>query len=390
MFLILLCIAVFLSTVGNTTLIIAIATDIYHKTDSVTIASTIYSSQWLFPIVLSPIATYLCYKFQPKFLLLWAELAACCFVVFIGYLYYENPYLTLIFLVIRGFIDILVKSVRVIMVKLYYESKGLENAFTTISGGFILGAGVAGLLASLLIARYNIFQISFISAFLILLACIIYSVLIYLVRNLKVPVFANPKEKFFTRIRNALKSNDLILKNLILIFTVVGFYQGYHTLARTPFAIDFLGLKETGPAWIQVIAILGICAGAIIIWLLTYKKYKWKLLGPVTFFAAAFTMLLTWVSKIPEISFLFYFLFMLFYEMAFLLFNKNLVVLCPREHMPIISILINAGSLALMTILVTLGSLIADASNLFISTSLMAVTAIGIYVLVNKNIKKTV
>ncbi|WP_028467332.1 MFS transporter [Nisaea denitrificans] len=138
-------------------------------------AALVYAAQWLVPLFLAPVTSWLFNYSSPRLVLIACELGGVLLVCVIGSI--EITGITAIFplLVVRGLIDVAVKSGRLIVLRLQFPGERLKQAFSINSTSFVIGMAVAGLMASAIVHRLDLWSVALISSGCFALAAVAYA-----------------------------------------------------------------------------------------------------------------------------------------------------------------------------------------------------------------------
>lgn len=344
-------IAMFVSTVGSSTLLLALSTRIYLDTRSTFNASLVYGAQWLLPIFLAPLTVRIYAVVSPRTALITSEAMGVTLAVVIGWGAGMGFSVLLPLLILRGLIDILVKSSRLVALKASFSGDRLKRAATLNTTPYILGLATAALLASVLVPQFTLLQISILSSVCFAIASLFYCTLAGGAASTPPASDAGPKmSDVFTTFRE----DPSLARHFGLRFAVASIMQGYHAIARTVLPIEHLGLGPQGPAWFQAISICGVLAGATLasaaVGTRPYERTRSELLA-----LAGYLLLVAPLLPIPlSGSLSLYFLFMLVFELTSVRLTGDILATCKKEHAPSISVAITTTGL-LGTTIVALG-----------------------------------
>lgn len=368
--------AMFLSTVGSSTLLLALAIRIYLDTRSALDASAIYAAQWLAPIALAPLIVRVFGLMSPRTALIACEATGIGLAVAIAWLAPFGLPALLPMLVVRGLIDVAVKSGRLVALKATFTGDRLKSATSLNGTPYILGLASAGLLASVLVDRLPLTSIGLLSSGCFAVAAACYCALRGKAAARAEGAAARPALR---DLGQALAGDRRLAKALAMYLLAVATMQGYHTLARTAFPIEGLGLDAGGPAWLQSVAISGVFAGSVLAALCVgTRAYEGLRVEAVAAVAFAL-MLLTWMPADPIVAFALYFLFMLVYEVVFLRLAADIMTACRPEHAPSVSVAMTTYSLGGMTLVTLAGGWLASAAGLW--WACVATAALGMVLL---------
>lgn len=347
-------VAMYFSTIGSSTLLLALAIRIYLETRSAFDASVIYAAQWLAPLVLAPLIVRAFGRMSPRVALLGCETVGIGLALAIGLAAPHGLLALLPLLVVRGVIDVAVKSGRLVALKATFSGDRLKSATSLNTTPYIIGLASAGLFASLLVDRFELRTIAMMSSACFAVAALAYGSLGGAAAVTPERGVAGRRPSLREQIA-ALDSEGRFVKRFALYTLVVATMQGYHTIARTVFPIEGLGLDASGPAWMQSVAISGVFAGSVLaaacVGMKRYEGMRVELVA----LAAYALMVATWGPVPTAAAFALYFLFMLVYEIAFLRLTADILAACPQEHAPSVSVAMTTASLGGMTLVTIAG-----------------------------------
>ena len=176
----LLWLAMLVSSTGTFLLLLALSTKYYLEFKSGVFAGGVFSSQWLASLILFPLISTFCLKYSPRNLLSSVEGFSAIASLLIGLFSYESWGIVFSLLFLRGFLEGIMKSSRMMALKLYIPKDHIEKASSMFNTSYFIGAGIGGLIGTFVINRFSLMQIASIDALTFIMSASIYLSLIHI------------------------------------------------------------------------------------------------------------------------------------------------------------------------------------------------------------------
>lgn len=369
-------IAVFFSMSGTSLLLLTIAALVYERTGSAFLSSAVFGSQWLLAIASPPAVGWLVVRFKVIDVLFLNDIAAAILVVAVASALQWSVWLCLGLLAVHGVMEATNKSLRILPLKAHVPQSEIKQAVSYFATSQYLAAAFGAILGVLLIDEVSLMEIAVLDAATFLGSAILY-------RSLKAMPIDIPKGKRrLSTVLSFAKTDRLLLRSACYLILSTAVFQGYHNVARTDFAFQYLGLDRDGTMYIQIVSSVGIMAGAVAAGRLQGFVDPFKSALPLIA-AVGLLCLATFFPTGPFEQLAMYGIFIMVFEIAFVVFQADMVARAPIDLLPAI----NAYSLAAITtsmmLVVYLGAWATDMTSLFAVASALTVISTAGALLVN-------
>lgn len=303
---------------------LALSIWVYQETNSYILSSIIFGCQWILPLVWPTGIARLTEKADLRKLASRSEwTSAILSLALIGAVAFKIFPLVFVFVMIRGFCDSLTRTAASLIVKFSEtDLKLVERGITRIEFLRVVGTSAAGIVFSIL-GNHNT-----------ILMFLVYSVVVLIItggffRSLK-PIETtasnsdNSKIGDFAKLRKALTTQPSAAKWLWLL-AIVAAFQGVHNAIRVAYPDQQLGQGVAGVGIISTVSTVGILIGG---WIVNSNRVSQTLkLSPGWLLVTVVGLTGSVAVFIPVVvpSYAFYFVFMILFEITFMVFNMNLV-----------------------------------------------------------------
>lgn len=270
--------------------------------------------------------------------------------------------------IIIGTLDALQRVGRIVAIKCYFPGSQIASSVPlTLTAQFIAG-GLAGLSMMLLKAdmtpdlALKITGILFATAMLaaIMLPASIQS---------EGAVRATPK--LIRALAVTLNDYPPVRLTLLRFLLFVSLFQGFFNVSRVLLPAHVLGLGEAYVGLLQAVNSIAALVGAVLFYQMNKRGFRLLQL-PMPIISSLFMIISARAINL-ETSYAAYFFYIFFFEMAFFKLQADLVRCTPAHAMPLMASVQYAGVYLGMIVSIFLGSLLADAVGLFITSILFAI-----------------
>ena len=346
--------SMFISTTGSTLMLIALSVSIFFVNSNLFDASGVYVAQFIPVALLMPIAWFICNKYVQNIALPVLEIISALITIGIGYfLLVKFNVCVYILLVIKGFLDMTTKAIRNVSLKLITREENIAKYNNILMSSNFLGQAVGAVIGFVMINKVSINEVAIIDAFSFVISAIL---CIYLPSKQKIDR-ADDKNyiSFWKNGLNILKNNDTLFRAMIYVLMTVILMQSFNQVARIFIPLVWLGLPKSGGAISEVIGCSGILIGVILVnfFLSGSKSNNLRLF----FRIALFSIVLLIVSHNVIICFIFYLIYMILFEVSFMISFNSLLAQCKLEDTSNIMVIFYGmafGGMSLVTMVISL------------------------------------
>lgn len=158
---------------------------------------------------------------------------------------------------------------------------------------------------------------------------------------------------------------------LLRFLLFVSLFQGFFNVSRVLLPAHVLGLDEAYVGLLQAVNSIAALVGAVLFYQMNKRGFRLLQL-PMPIISSLFMIISARAINL-ETSYAAYFFYIFFFEMAFFKLQADLVRCTPAHAMPLMASVQYAGVYLGMIVSIFLGSLLADAVGLFITSILFAI-----------------
>ncbi|OZG70438.1 hypothetical protein BTA51_26070 [Hahella sp. CCB-MM4] len=351
--------AVFVSTIGNFLLMLSLSVYIWRETESNFLASAVFAVQWGAIILSAPFVSFLLQRIPAAKLAAYSEWLGVVVSVTIG-LVVDQLWLVFGLLAVRGLIESVSKSARIVALKTSVPEDLLGRAASLFGTGTFVGIAVGSLLGAVLIEVLSLQWIAVIDGLTFVISGLFFYTLWKRTNDSKTSSPSKP-ERAFRSAFLLLKTTPDLRQHFVWVILTTALLQGFHNIARTLLPIELLQLGEQGVMILQAMASVSFFLGALFVtFLMQSESSRWTRLPwlialiSIAFMQASLMIPIIWASLLS------YALYLFVFEVAFTFCQKNLIVQCPESAMGAITS--SAQSLATlgMVVVILLGGGLSD------------------------------
>ncbi|EKG31540.1 MFS transporter [Pseudomonas avellanae] len=354
---VLLWLATLVSSTGTFILLLSVSAYIIRVHNSGLGATSVFAFQWILPVALASLIRFTCEKVGLRKGVITSDIVNGLLSLLIGVLLANGlMLLVLVCFLLRGFVEAITKTSRVVFIKKLFEGRQLELASSTFNLSYYLGGVLGGVIGGLLVGTFSLLAVSAISA-----ATFAFSALCYT----GLPHITATRQSTSKR-RGVLMSNLAIVIKEPQLFAAFGYlciatgvFQGFHNAARTILPIKVLELPDSAVMQLQIVSALGIILGALAVSLLPILV-RWKNFGLLANTLTAICLLLTTLVHNNTQLLIAYFLFIFLFEVSFTAAQSRLIQLSSSDDIVTITAGTNAFGSGLLIICALLAGGLAD------------------------------
>ncbi|SMF99809.1 MFS transporter [Burkholderia singularis] len=338
----LLWLAMLVSATGTFFLLLAVSSNLVRVHGSGIGAASVFAFQWILPVLLVSTIRRICETAGLRRTIVTSDLSGAVLSLTIGLLLAHGWVIPVLgCFLLRGFVEAITKTSRVVMVKYLFEGRQLELASSTFNLSYYLGGVLGGVLGSVLVSRVSLLGVAQISA-----AAFVFSASCYaLLPNV------TPQRRAAPVARGAIASaaaaamkHRALFSAFCYLCVATGVFQGFHNAARTILPIRTMALSDTAVMQLQVASGIAIVLGALAVSImpklvkLGHFGFAVNLLASASLYATTFAQSRTQLLAL-------YFAFIFLFEVAFTAAQSALIQTSEPEDI----VTLTAGSNAIGT-----------------------------------------
>lgn len=271
--------------------------------------------------------------------------------------------------IIIGTLDAIQRVGRIVAIKCYFPGSQIASSVPlTLTAQFIAG-GLAGLSMVLLKADMTLDLALKVTGILFATAML---AAIFLPASIKSEGAARVTPKLLHALTSTLTDHPAVRLTLLRFVLFVSIFQGFFNVSRVLLPAHALGLNETYVGLLQAVNSIAALVGAVLFYQMNKRGFRLLQL-PMPVISSLF-MIISARAINFETSYAAYFFYIFFFEMAFFKLQADLVRCTPAHAMPLMASVQYAGVYLGMIISIFLGSLLADAIGLFITSIVFVMT----------------
>lgn len=344
------------SSIGTSLLLVDTSVIYLQRSGSATLSSLVYVAQYLPMLFLASVAAWLCDRLMPRTLLVSAELVTMAVSVGIGVIFGRSYILVFTLLLVRGFLDVVMKSGRGVAAKIYLSAGNLERGNNLMNGGYYVGSGAGGLLGVAIIDHLTVFEISLVNAGTFLVSAALYAGL----APLRASERSASRGGAWRRTMTALTRDARLGREFAYLVLSVTLLEGINSVLRVWLPVKWLGLPPSGAALTQTIGLVAIVTGlaAATLWLSNDRR---DAIHPGLLMSASGVLLIGIVaSRLPVVAFASYFGYFALYEMLFTKSLNGMLVFARTADTPYLMATFYGTSFGGVTVVILSTSVLTD------------------------------
>ncbi len=376
--------AMLVSATGTFFLLLTASGRLLTQSGSGLSASAVFAFQWLLPVLLVRLIQRCCQTARLRRAVVSAELVQALLSLCVGVLLTHGLIVALLAcFLLRGLLEAITKTARVVYTRQLFEGEQLRLASYTFNNSYYLGGALGGALGALLAGHVSMTTAAAIDAATFVVSACCYAWL---------PNVSAPAQEPGTRrgvwhsVSGTLRGSSELTRAVVYLVLAVGLLQGFHNAARTIVPIRLLHLGGTDVMRLQLVSGSAVFLGAVAVPVLLRRVETARRLNLLLTFAAAAAMGL--LPHMPGAMTLFglYFGYMFVFEFIFTSAQATVIQRCPPAGLVALTSFTNAvgtGLLILCTLLtgglsdVVAFGVIAVAMALVVAGTGLAVEGLG-------------
>lgn len=357
----------------------------YKETGSLLYSQIVLFSPMVLPVLFVGQIYRLSDRVSPRALLLWSNALALLAALVV---YPLLPTFTLISIVggvAIGTLDALQRVGRIVAIKCYFDSKNIESTVPlTLTAQFIAG-GIAG--ATMVFVKGEMMPSHAMVITAVLFATATFAAFLLPPAQHPVTVATPRSAALIKTFSNLLTSSPQLRRSFWSFIVFVSVYQGFFNVSRITLPAHVLGLSEGYVGLLQAVNSIAALVGAIVYYKLNKRGHR---MAPYSMAgASAFFMMAAAGGGGLASSYIAYFLYIFFFELAFFKLQSDVVLATPPNAMPLVASVQYAGVYAGMIGTIFFGSLLVEHVGLFATSVVFVLFYLGAAVLLSSSLKAT-
>lgn len=351
--------AIVISSSGTVLALLALSIVAYEHTGSNLVASAVFASQWVAPVIAAPLLARFCARVQFRKLLIAAESISIPLTLGVGIVGLAVPVVAGALLFVRAFLDALSKSAVSIALKRSLPTELVAAGVARCEGARLYGAALGALMGTLVLGVFSLREVILLDAlsFVVSLSCVLLAGLPRTVTNGR-PV-GERGSALLMRGVSALRADPLLGRFFILLLATT-MPQAVHNIGRTALSVEHLGLDAAGVSALAMTTTLSLAVGAFLAAVLPSGWVRTAWGGGVLLLTPALFSVVSAVLPAVAASFLSYALFVVVFEVGFVWVAAAFVDGCPVDAIEETAALRGAVLPGVLVIFVCLFGFIAD------------------------------
>ncbi|WP_186177238.1 MFS transporter [Burkholderia gladioli] len=257
----LLWLAMLVSATGTFFLLLAVSANLIRVHGSGVGAASVFAFQWILPVLLVSTIRRICETVGLRRAIVTSDLGGAVLSLSIGLLLMHGWVVPVLgCFLLRGFVEAITKTSRVVLVKYLFEGRQLELASSTFNLSYYLGGVLGGVLGSMLVSRVSLLGVAAISAATFAFSASCYALLPDVrTQRRAVPV----RRGVIASAVGAAARHRALFRAFGYLCIATGVFQGFHNAARTILPIRAMSLSDTAVMQLQIVSGIAIVLGAL-------------------------------------------------------------------------------------------------------------------------------
>ncbi|MET9232360.1 hypothetical protein [Lentzea sp. NPDC003310] len=351
--------AIVISSSGTVLALLALSIVAYERTGSNLVASAVFASQWVAPVLAAPLLARFCARVPFRWLLVTAESVSIPLTLGVGLAVPAVPAVAGALLFVRAFLDALSKSAVSIALKRSLPADLVAAGVARCEGARLYGAALGALLGTLVLGTFSLRQVILLDAlsFVVSLSCVL---LARLPRRAVDARSAGERGSALLMRGVSVLRADPALGRFFLLLLATTMPQAVHNIGRTALSVEHLGLDAAGVSALAMTTTLSLAVGAFLAAVLPGDWVRTAWGGTVLLLAPALFAVVS--AVLPDVvpSFLSYALFVVVFEVGFVWFAAAFVAGCPVDAIEETAALRGAVLPGVLVVFVCLFGFVAD------------------------------
>jgi len=340
-----------LSMTGTFLFLLVLSARIFIASESSCMAGGVFAAQWLPAIFLLPLIVQLCSRFSPVRLLPVLEIFSAVVTICTALAADHGVFAVFGLLFVRGGLEATTKSARLVALKRYMPAHLLEQASSVFNTSTYIGAGLGGLLGSLVVEHLSLISIGAIDAGTFLVAAILYALVQPPTVESKAQV---PMDAFsvWRKAKDVLSREHRLTEYVVSLVILTGVYQGFHVIARTVIPISILSVGPKGVTDYQIVTCVGLVSAGFFVYRFMCGEARGQYNPLALFCITSLSMISTVFAPNLLTGLISYLLFIFLFEVNYTKCMTLIIDRCPSEELPILLPFINSATMIAMVLVV--------------------------------------
>lgn len=367
--------AMLMSSTGTFFLLLTVSSRLLTENGSGLGASAVFGFQWVLPIVMIGFIRRACQGARLRRTVVCCELGGAAVSLGIGVLLTHDLIVPLLacFLV-RGLLEGITKTARVVYARQLFDGPGLRLASYTFNNSYYLGSAAGGVLGSLLAGHVPVITAAAIDAGTFLLSACCYRCL---------PAVSAPRSQdggsrgVLRQVAGVLRGRRQLLLAVVYLIVAVGVFQGFHSAARTVLPIRVLGLGDTEVMNLQIVSGLALVLGSIAVPVLLRVVDLGPYWGAVVNTTTVAVMVILPYATGELTLYVYYFVYLFLFEFAFTAAQGHIIQECPPDELVGVTTFTNAAGNGLLVVCTLLTGALSDLLEFHTIALILAVAVLA-------------
>jgi MFS family permease len=356
----LLSFSMLLGMMGTTMFLVSLSVHFFASKASILAAAGVYVAQFLPVVFLMPIAWRICDRIPTRRVLVSLEIGSAALTALVGLMVILGyDALGFALLAVRGFVEMTTKSARGVAVRLLAPELDVGRANLWVTAGNFVGQTLGAVVGFWLIATASMQAVSLVGVTAFIGSAVICARLPAMIPVGTSTTSANGS--LWRAARRTLSRDMALLKALLYLLATVVLLQSLNQVLRVGLPLGWLKLPPELGALNETIGSVGVFVGLLVVWRYFADAIKHIAKLPVLFLIAVFLSSITFfLPPHPVTAFALYFLFMVAFEISYMVAMNSVLSLCRRDEAPTVMVLFYGLGFGGMTIITILMSASAD------------------------------
>ena len=342
---------------------------IYTETQNLLFSQVVLFAPMVLPVLLVAPIYRLADQLAPRTLLWAANVLSLVSAVWIYSVLPHQAWVAVVGAVLIGTLDALQRVGRIVAIKCYFPGAQIASSVPlTLTAQFIAG-GLAGV-------SMVLFKASMSPTLALLVTAILFAVAA--LAAFMLPALAAPKApaqvptRLLPALSELIRSAPALRQRLYQFILFVSLFQGFFNVSRVLLPAHVLGLGEAYVGLLQAVNSVAALVGALVF----YRLGKRNIHPSPMLMACMSGIFMASAAYAFDVqsSYLAYFFYIFFFELAFFRLQADLVSQTPLQAMPLMASVQYAGVYLGMIITIFIGSLLVEWIGLFQTALLFAGT----------------
>jgi hypothetical protein len=326
----------------------------YKSTGSVFLSQVVLFSPMVLPVVFVGQIHRITDRISPRALLLGANLLSLAAGAVVYALLADVPMVALAGGVLIGALDAVQRVARIVAIKRYFDSGDVKATVPlTLTAQFIAG-GLAG--AAIGAVRGEMTPLVALA-----LTCMLFAAAAGAAASLpaaRALAFPAAERSLWPAFSALLRSNGDLRRSFWAFVVFVGVYQGFFNVSRVTLPAHVLHLSDGWVGLLQSVNSVAALVGAIVYYTLGRRGWRFPPLAMAGISGVFMVVAAAGAGVAP--SYIAYFVYIFFFELAFFRLQADVVVHSPPQDMPLVASVQYAGVYLGMISTIFVGSLMVE------------------------------